>query len=69
MSTPPDEPAVDGLPQEPEPGEQDSGPGSTPGRDQEPEGDEEAPSYVDDSQLPEDLRPDAGNPLAQNPDE
>jgi hypothetical protein len=34
-------------------------------RDQE----DSAPEYVDDSQLPEDLRPTDDNPLAQNPDE
>ena len=31
--------------------------------------DESAPEYVDDSQLPEDLRPTDDNPLAQNEDE
>jgi len=30
---------------------------------------ESAPEYIDDSQLPEDLRPTDDNPLAQNEDE
>lgn len=55
MTTTPNEPA--GEPDE----------SSTDTRAPEPE--ETAPEYIDDSQLPEDLRPTDDNPLAVNEDE
>ena len=38
-------------------------------KDSSTDDEDTAPEYIDDSQLPEDLRPTDDNPLAQNPDE
>lgn len=65
MTTSPSEP-VDNPQPDPSP---ESDPDNASGSSDTADHEDTAPEYIDDSQLPEDLRPTDDNPLAQNEDE